>query len=142
MAISIEYSLFADNAIIEHGTRKTSLIGIFSSVYADKFPMIPTMTMFCLLKGEPGTHELKVEVFSISDAEETSLGAVPVTVSMKGPGKGTVNINFVGLPIVGKKLQFRIYEASAVIHTAVIPIIKKEGGADDSDSNTEPADGI
>lgn len=136
MALQVELSLFADKGLREQGSGKTSLIGIFS-IATNAFPVIPTMAMYCRLKGEPGPHRVRLVVTHRGEAGQAELTAdvegeveptaeLEVDVTLPEQGLGEILFNMVGLPIAGNRIEFAIYEKDMLIHTNVIHIEARE----------------
>ncbi|HEY9871763.1 MAG TPA: hypothetical protein V6D08_21580 [Candidatus Obscuribacterales bacterium] len=125
MALSVEYSIFADKAIIEETTRKLSLIGMFNAVTPD-YPVIPTVAFFCIISGAPGYYDVEVKISWVTeDEQETEFHKFPAHLEIGSSGRTQFTFNSVGLPLVGKGLRFRIYDGNTEIHQNTIPILER-----------------
>jgi hypothetical protein len=132
LALKVEYILFADKSVEEKGTGKMSLIGIFQTVNPG-LPIIPTMAMYCLMKGNPGQHKCKVRIRHTGPgAERFKANTMPeMSADFVIPENGIAQfvLNFIGLPVIGNKIEFSIYEEDNLIKSASIPIEKQGGPA-------------
>jgi hypothetical protein len=132
LALTVEYILFADKSVEEKGTGKMSLIGIFQTVNPG-LPIIPTMAMYCLMKGNPGQHKCKVRIRHIGPGTERFKSSImpemPVDFIIPENGIAQFVLNFIGLPVIGNKIEFGIYEQDNLIKSASIPIEKQGGPA-------------
>ena len=130
MPLSIEYTIFADKSLEEKATGKISLIGIFEAINSG-LPILPTMAMYCLVKGDPGVYKFKIHIRHSGPGSEqlksSLMPELPLEFTIPKTGMAQVVLNFVGLPIVGNKIEFDIYQENELLKTASIPVIKQEG---------------
>jgi hypothetical protein len=129
MGLRVEYCLFADKAIVEQGTGKMTLVGIFQSATSE-MEIIPTMAMYCRLHGEPGKYDLKVQVTHVKGGVDGKDSAImpelPLSITLGSKGAGQLMFNIVGLPIAGNSIRFDIYEGENHLHSSSIPIQQTE----------------
>jgi hypothetical protein len=137
LSLKVEYTAFADRAILEQGSNKFSLIGIFYSVNGT-MPIIPVMCLFCLFRGDPGHYSCKVRVRFSGEGSENIKGNfmpdMPLELNIGADNLTQGVLNFVGLPILGDKIEFSICQEDRIIHTVSLPVIKK-GIKDNASTN-------
>jgi hypothetical protein len=122
--------MFADRTITEAETGKLSLIGMFDGVKPNR-SILPTAAFFCRIEADPGDYHLRLKVFgceeeSIEAEKGTLLCEVPIDLKIQNRRLHSLSINFEGLPIVGKKLEFCIYDGEAKIHQNSLSIVSPE----------------
>ena len=62
--------LLCDQTIVEEGTRKRSLIGLFDRVKAAQFPtMHPSMSVYVQFREIEGTFDFTLELFDLNSAK-------------------------------------------------------------------------
>ena len=133
MAVKIDYVLFADNGIIEAGSGKVSLIGMFQSIHMDpKVPVIPTMCIYCAVTVDAEPDSLRLEIVSKTGEKERKLYETPLHKPIKKMGgpveqsgsPGILMIQMGGLPITGDTLEFYIYDNEILLKKESLPVLK------------------
>ena len=62
--------LLCDNTLIEEGTRKRSLIGLFDSINAGKFPAThAAMSVYVQFREIEGTFDFSLELFDLTEGK-------------------------------------------------------------------------
>lgn len=129
---TVSTMLFCDNAIIEAGSRKSSVIGIFERIRASKFPWIQNCFLFLQITGGRGESQCFIRVTEIRTGEIRF--NLPVRVDFKNPegilawclgvtlgisGPGTVQADFVCGGDVIRSVRLQVEDVSGSLDLGV-----------------------
>ncbi len=114
-----------ENLIIEDGTQKVSLIGIFENINAQNFPAVyPQVTIFAAFEGDkPGPYEIELK---LSDKE----GEILKTSTKIAIGENLRGNWFTKIPIFQIRgestIEIILSVSNKVIHTGYITVNNKK----------------
>lgn len=80
--------LVCDTVITEQGTKKKSLIGIFESIGARKFPFVhPFLSVYVKLTEANGAYHFRLEMVNLKSNQVTGEGKIPQEILIDNPLK-------------------------------------------------------
>lgn len=94
--LKVNFLHICDSAILEQGTGKVSVIGIFENINAESFPaMHPGMSIVIGFEGDPNNYD--VEIVFLDEKEE--IVKIPVKITVGPNRRGNWIQNIVGYTI-------------------------------------------
>lgn len=76
--------LLCDTAIREQGTGKYSLIGVFTHIWANRFPAVhAALTIYFCLTDARGSYDLKLRIRNLKTGEELLPEFPPITLQVQ-----------------------------------------------------------
>lgn len=129
--------LICDRVITESGTNKKTLVGVFSLLWAAKFPTVH-LNVALYYRGmlEEGEHDFRIDYgLRASDEVLSKVEGVLHVGDSKSPTEFAANLPFIRLPVAGE-YDFRLWIDEAYVQrtgfTAGILEPSKEAGDADS----------
>lgn len=104
--------LICDYVITEQGTKKKSLIGIFESIGASKFPFVhPYLSVYVKLTEARGTYTFRLDLVNLKKDAVIGQGKTPKAISIDDPLKShELVFNLRGLRFSDPgEYEFRMY---------------------------------
>lgn len=121
--------LLCDQAIVEAGTNKKSLIGIFERVFGMVFPLaIPRLSVYVRIVDVQGLYPFQLRIVKLKDesliAELKVQGKLPDAMQAS-----ELVFNFLGLRIPEEgKYEFQLYTGETYLHRVTLVASKPQGG--------------
>lgn len=109
--------LICDYVITEQGTKKKSLIGIFESIGAGKFPFVhPYLSVYVKLTEARGTYTFRLDLVSLKKDTVIGQGATPKEINITDPLKShELVFNLRGLRFSEPgEYEFRMYANDSI----------------------------
>src|ERR1700679_1654147 len=118
--------LICDQIIIEQGTSKKSLIGLFENLNALSFPAQTRLSIFAKLTDASGHYDFLIRIVNLKD--EILLSEVKTQLDIKDMTGAELVVNFVGMvfPEPGK-YEFQLYANEVYLHRITMNAVLVEG---------------
>lgn len=120
--------LICDYTMVEQGTFKRSIIGIFDNIHAAAFPTAhPSMSVYVLFREVEGTFDFSLELFDLNEGKSINKAVIkdyPVPRKQRDC-ELVFNLLNVRFPHPGE-YEFRIYINDLVFGQKYLRVSKKE----------------
>jgi hypothetical protein len=124
---SVVAMLVCDQVIVEQGTGKKSLIGVFENVNSTAFPMQARLAIYAKLVDASGHYDFLIRLVNLKD--ETKVAEIKAEANIDPMAPAEFAINFVGMifPEPGK-YEFQLYANGTYLHRVTMNAILIQGG--------------
>ena len=121
--------LVCDQIVVEQGTNKKSLIGVFEVINALGFPtFVPRLSVYVRLVDASGKYPFKLRLVKLKD--ETMVADVDLEANISDQAHASELVfNFIGLGIPEPgKYEFQLYTRDIYLHRVTMEIQQVRGG--------------
>jgi hypothetical protein len=122
---SVVAMLVCDQIVIEQGTGKKSLIGVFENIFTQGFPsQLSRVAVYVKMVDALGKYNLRLRLVKLKD--ETPLADITLDADVKDSLVGVeIALNMVNLPIPEPgKYEFQLYANEIYLHRATVNAIQ------------------
>jgi len=120
--------LICDQVIVEHGTGKKSLIGVFEQLNAFSFPTQTRLAIYVKLVDASGNYDLLIRVVNLKDETKVAeIKAMANNLSQIAAAEFAINIAGIILPEAGK-YEFQLYANDIYLHRVTMNAATIQGG--------------
>jgi len=124
---SVVAMLICDQVIVEQGSGKKSLIGVFEELRAFSFPTQTRLAIYVKLADASGFYNLLIRVVNLKD--ETKVAELNATANLSPIAAAEFAINIAGivLPEAGK-YEFQLWANDTYLHRVTMNATALQGG--------------
>lgn len=125
---SVVAMLICDQIIVEQGTGKKSLIGVFEQINAFSFPTQARLAIYVKLVDASGRYDFLIRVVNLKDETKVAeIKAVAPNLLPTAAAEFAINIDGIILPEVGK-YEFQLYANDTYLHRVTMNASAVQGG--------------
>lgn len=124
---SVVAMLICDQVIVEQGTGKKSLIGVFEQVNAFSFPTQTRLAIYVKLVDASGHYDLLIRVVNLKDETKVAEIKAGATLQPTAAAEFAINIAGIVLPEAGK-YEFQLYANDTYLHRVTMIASAIQGG--------------
>src|ERR1035438_8666640 len=125
---SVVAMLICDQVIVEQGTGKKSLIGVFEHIGAFSFPTQTRLAIYVKLVDASGHYDLLIRVVNLKDETKVAeLKAEAPNLQPISAAEFAINIAGIVLPEAGK-YEFQLYANDIYLHRVTMNATLMQGG--------------
>ncbi len=124
---SVVAMLVCDQVIVEQGTGKKSLIGVFETINAFSFPTQTRLAIYARLVDASGRYDFLIRLVNLKD--ETKVAEIQAAADLDSSVTAEFAINVAGLilPEAGK-YEFQLYANDMYLHRVTMNAALVQGG--------------
>lgn len=124
---SVVAMLICDQVIVEHGTGKKSLIGVFEQINAFSFPTQTRLAIYVKLVDASGHYDILIRLVNLKDETKVAEIKAQANLEQGAAAEFAVNIAGIVLPEAGK-YEFQLYANDTYLHRVTMNATVIEGG--------------
>lgn len=124
---SVVAMLVCDQVIIEQGTGKKSLIGVFERVNAFSFPTQTRLAIYAKLVDASGHYKFRIRLVNLKDESVLAELQAEANIDQGSVGEFAINIAGIVLPTAGK-YEFQLYANEVYLHRVTMTAAAMPGG--------------
>lgn len=125
---SVVAMLVCDQVIVEQGTGKKSLIGIFENINSPVFPTAIKLGVYAKLVDAEGDYAVLIRLVNLKDESRLAdIRAEAKGIKREGAAEIVVNIAGIVVPAPGK-YEFQLFANDAFLHRVTMNAVILSGG--------------
>ncbi len=124
---SVVAMLVCDQVIVEQGTGKKSLIGVFENVNAPAFPTPTRLAIYAKLVDASGHYDFLIRLVNLKDETKVAELKAQANLDPRAPSEFAINIIGMVLPEPGK-YEFQLYANDTYLHRVTMGAVLVQGG--------------
>lgn len=119
--------LVCDQVIVEQGSGKKSLIGVFEQIKAFSFPTQTKLAIYAKLADASGHYTFLIRLVNLKDETKVAELKAEANISEGATGEFAINIAGIVLPEAGK-YEFQLYANDVYLHRVTMTADIMPGG--------------